>query len=80
MTDAMNSLSLSQFKPQMPGKIDTSRPHSARVYDYWLGGRDNYEADRVHLRRKEPMAIAFNAVLFVLAVVVAWGRFGPYSL
>ncbi|MEO3853805.1 SAM-dependent methyltransferase [Acrocarpospora sp. B8E8] len=48
MTDATNSLSLSQFKPQMPGKIDTSRPHSARVYDYWLGGRDNYEADRVH--------------------------------
>jgi hypothetical protein len=32
-----------------------------------------------HLRRKEPSAVVFNAVLFVLAVVVAWGRFGPYS-
>jgi SAM-dependent methyltransferase len=21
--------------------------HSARVYDYWLGGKDNYEADRI---------------------------------
>lgn len=26
--------------------IDTSRPHPARMYDYWLGGRDNYEIDR----------------------------------
>ncbi|MGP3921087.1 DoxX family protein [Nonomuraea sp. 10N515B] len=32
-----------------------------------------------HVRRKEPAAIAFNAVLFVLAAFVAWGRFGPYS-
>ncbi|WP_285702755.1 SAM-dependent methyltransferase [Microtetraspora sp. NBRC 16547] len=27
-------------------KIDTSVPHPARVYDYWLGGKDNFEADR----------------------------------
>jgi O-methyltransferase involved in polyketide biosynthesis len=26
--------------------IDTGEPHSARVYDYWLGGKDNYPADR----------------------------------
>jgi uncharacterized membrane protein len=32
-----------------------------------------------HARRTEPSGIAFNAVLFALAVVVAWGRFGPYS-
>jgi len=32
-----------------------------------------------HARRKEPSAIAFNAVLLVLAAVVAWGRFGPYA-
>jgi len=33
----------------------------------------------VHSRRREnPMVIA-NLVLLVLAVVVAWGRFGPYS-
>ncbi|MFD1542152.1 SAM-dependent methyltransferase [Nonomuraea guangzhouensis] len=28
-------------------RIDTSVPHPARVYDYWLGGKDNFEADRV---------------------------------
>ncbi|MET7650358.1 MULTISPECIES: SAM-dependent methyltransferase [unclassified Streptomyces] len=27
-------------------KIDTSRPHPARMYDYFLGGKDNYEVDR----------------------------------
>jgi S-adenosyl methyltransferase len=27
-------------------QIDTSVPHSARVYDYWLGGKDNFAADR----------------------------------
>ena len=26
--------------------IDTSVAHPARVYDYWLGGKDNYPADR----------------------------------
>jgi hypothetical protein len=29
-----------------PATIDTSVPHPARVYDYWLGGKDNFEADR----------------------------------
>jgi uncharacterized membrane protein YphA (DoxX/SURF4 family) len=32
-----------------------------------------------HARRKEPSAIAFNAVLLILAAIVAWGRFGPYA-
>ena len=27
--------------------IDTSVAHVARVYDYWLGGKDNFSADRV---------------------------------
>ena len=27
-------------------QIDTGRPHPARMYDYYLGGRDNYEIDR----------------------------------
>ena len=26
--------------------IDTSTAHPARVYDYWLGGKDNFAADR----------------------------------
>jgi hypothetical protein len=29
----------------VPG-IDTSVAHPARVYDYWLGGKDNFAADR----------------------------------
>jgi hypothetical protein len=26
--------------------IDTSMAHPARIYDYWLGGKDNFAADR----------------------------------
>ena len=32
-----------------------------------------------HARRKEYSSIGINVVLFLLAAVVAWGRFGPYS-
>lgn len=32
-----------------------------------------------HARRKEPQMMLINAVLLVLATVVAWGRFGPYA-
>ncbi|MEV6069144.1 SAM-dependent methyltransferase [Nocardia sp. NPDC052001] len=27
-------------------RIDTTKPHPARRYDYWLGGKDNFPADR----------------------------------
>jgi hypothetical protein len=27
-------------------KLDTSVPHSARVWNYWLGGKDNFPVDR----------------------------------
>jgi SAM-dependent methyltransferase len=27
-------------------KIDTTIPHSARIWNYWLGGKDNYAVDR----------------------------------
>jgi SAM-dependent methyltransferase len=30
----------------VPLEIDTSVAHVARVYDYWLGGKDNFAADR----------------------------------
>ena len=29
-----------------PG-LDITVPHSARVWNYWLGGEDNYAADRL---------------------------------
>jgi hypothetical protein len=36
-------------------------------------------AAETHVRRKEPQAIVVNAVLLVIAAVIAWARFGPYS-
>ncbi|MET8975621.1 SAM-dependent methyltransferase [Streptomyces sp. NPDC004539] len=33
-------------EPTARPKIDTSRPHPARMYDYFLGGKDNYPVDQ----------------------------------
>ena len=30
----------------MPPEIDTSRPHPARMYDYFIGGKNHFAADR----------------------------------
>ncbi|MEU5994269.1 SAM-dependent methyltransferase [Spirillospora sp. NPDC047418] len=30
----------------MPTEIDGSVPHSARIWNYWIGGKDNYPIDR----------------------------------
>jgi hypothetical protein len=35
----------------VPREIDTSRPHSARVYDYMIGGKNHFEADREAARK-----------------------------
>jgi hypothetical protein len=40
--------------------FDTSRAHMARVYDFWLGGEDNYAADRAVA---EQVAAAYPDVL-----------------
>jgi O-methyltransferase involved in polyketide biosynthesis len=29
-----------------PAGLDTTVPHSARIWNYWLGGKDNYAVDR----------------------------------
>jgi SAM-dependent methyltransferase len=34
-----------------PSDIRTTIAHPARVYDYWLGGKDNFAADREHGER-----------------------------
>ena len=31
--------------PAVPD-LDTSRPHAARIYDYYLGGKNHFAADR----------------------------------
>jgi len=36
-------------------------------------------AVNTHRRRHEPSGMALTAALLVAALVVAWGRFGPYS-
>ncbi|MFI6564871.1 SAM-dependent methyltransferase [Streptomyces sp. NPDC050534] len=38
-------------------RLDTLRPHTARIWNYWLGGSDYYEVDRVagdHIRELHP--------------------------
>jgi S-adenosyl methyltransferase len=30
----------------LPAEIDTSQPHIARMYDYYLGGENHFAADR----------------------------------
>ena len=35
-----------EVKPEALARLDTSVAHIARVYDYWLGGKDNFAADR----------------------------------
>ena len=41
MTDSRN-----EGEARPPADLDTSVAHPARVYDYWLGGKDNFAADR----------------------------------
>ncbi len=43
-----------------PQRIDTSVPHIARIYDYWLGGKDNFAVDRAAGER----AAQANPVLY----------------
>ncbi|HWS31793.1 MAG TPA: SAM-dependent methyltransferase [Actinoplanes sp.] len=45
--------------------LDTSIPHSARIYDHLLGGKDNFEADRAaagHIMKGSPnLAVSMRA-------------------
>jgi len=38
----------------MTTPFDMSKPNIARVYDYWLGGKDHFEAD--HEQDRPPTA------------------------
>jgi hypothetical protein len=39
--------------PEPPPGVDPTQPSPARAYDAWLGGKDNYEADRATLAAVE---------------------------
>lgn len=49
--------------------FDTTTPHIARIYDYWLGGTDNFEADR------KAAELALAATPTILPGVTANRRF-----
>jgi len=61
-------------RDRMPGGIDTSTPNVARIYDYLLGGKDNFAADRAAAERlidaiPDVAAIARDNRSFVARVV-----------
>ena len=47
--------------------IDTTVPHSARIWNYWLGGKDNYAVDR-------EAGEAYKAIFPGIAVVARTSR------
>jgi hypothetical protein len=64
---------------ELPPEIDTSRPHSARMYDYFIGGKNHFAADRktakevlrhsphVHTAARENRAFLGRAVRYLAA-------------
>ncbi|MFJ9820193.1 SAM-dependent methyltransferase [Streptomyces sp. NPDC101151] len=44
MTD--NPAAINDVAMSLRARINTSQPHTARIWNYWLGGKDNYEVDR----------------------------------
>ena len=42
--------------------FNAGQPHSARVYDYWLGGKDNFAADRELAERSLEAAPELRAI------------------
>src|SRR4051812_30604888 len=39
-------VSTDEYTSAGAARIDMTKPHPARRYDYWLGGKDNFQADR----------------------------------
>ena len=45
--------------PELPPEINASEPHPARIYDYFIGGKNNFAADRetaAEVLRRSPAA------------------------
>jgi hypothetical protein len=53
---------------QAPLKVDHSIPHSARLWNYWLGGKDNYAADRAVLQRVVRFFVAEQGIRQILDI------------
>src|SRR5690348_10548322 len=59
---------------ELQSELRPDLPHSARVWNYWLGGKDNYEADRevgdaAVARDPNILVIAREARRFLVRVV-----------
>ena len=46
MTGDQSAYSWTEAEKDMMEGIDTTVPHSARIWNHWLGGKDNYPVDR----------------------------------
>jgi hypothetical protein len=46
VTGDQSAYSWTEAEKDMMEGIDTTVPHSARIWNYWLGGKDNYPVDR----------------------------------
>jgi hypothetical protein len=51
MRPPLHMLAELSLEPECRRGHGAARPNIARVYDYWLGGKDNFEADREEARR-----------------------------
>ncbi|HZD01772.1 MAG TPA: SAM-dependent methyltransferase, partial [Actinomycetes bacterium] len=62
---------------QPPPTIDTSVPHSARIWNYWLGGKDNYPVGRAAGDQfREPSPGIVDVALMLLGIL---GHVGDYD-
>ena len=64
-------------------QFDTSVAHPARVYAYWIGGKDHYEADRraaTEVIRVRPQVVAALGPGFVTILVTGTGRLAHLSV
>jgi hypothetical protein len=58
--DETKTMWRAQAEDPLVPQVDTSRPHSARMYDYFLCGKNHFEADREMARKvlaSTPMAL-----------------------
>ena len=46
MSGDQSAYSWTEAEKDLMEGIDTTVPHSARIWNYWLGGKDNYPVDR----------------------------------
>jgi hypothetical protein len=65
----------------IPPEIDTDRPSPARMYDYALGGKDNFDVDRAAVARVAEIIPEFRAVAlanrgFLIRAVDTMARLG----